>query len=733
MKLIKKVVFCMLIVLAACGILFALSRHTNITKKSEELRPPLFDTPSYVEVRDGEVLTLKLHGKKDCSVGTIAAVIVNTDSEGDGNIDFSLFKDNEEIFKTEISEKQIVVGEWTNIPGSGFGLEENTDYKLIIEARGCNPYFMKTQLEATNNVLPFEEIVTDNGGYNLECGISLGTILNSEDTLTYGEIFYYSETIVILAALLGLALILLGTDRCIRIIRGVFSEKNILNIGNEVFLLILFVTICFSIYINGYLEGIYISADSAGYLREAVNLAAGHGFHYDGLAGYDNTWFANWPVLYPFLIAVVMKLTGMEVYAASKVLSMILVGTLILIIRLVYKKDAWVYALFMTNLGLMYLYWYSWSELPFMIFMVLFVLSLSKILTSDNGGALKYVALGSSMVLCFLTRYFGMFTFFVTGFYILILFIRQYGMARRENAITVRTLLGGKILPLALTLFSSGAICAGYLLNNKIQNGMPSGVSRSMWWDDYESLTNDLVKALLEEIFQVFHMETPAYISGMSYSKSVLIVITISVLLGVFAFKKCRNFSRESVFIVTACIYYGMFIVIRYFSSMDTFYYRFFAPATFLFTLGLAGLLIKYIKDKKVYGIMLGAFTVYIAIFAISDYDDHIAEGQIPYYDIVKMNWDEDYAEIPRESVVIFSTLDYRSLYYRNDIIEGTVDPSDTMETLGNRYYGSKNMCILASDATAMLESGIYDESINTAMDDALKNAGKYCVIALKQ
>jgi hypothetical protein len=62
-----------------------------------------------------------------------------------------------------------------------------------------------------------------------------------------------------------------------------------------------------------------------------VNLAEGHGFSYDGLAGYD-TWFANWPILYPAMIAAVMRLGGSEAYLASKILTMVMVGLLLLVV-----------------------------------------------------------------------------------------------------------------------------------------------------------------------------------------------------------------------------------------------------------------------------------------------------------------------------------------------------------------------------------------------------------------
>ena len=65
-------------------------------------------------------------------------------------------------------------------------------------------------------------------------------------------------------------------------------------------------------------------------------------------------------------------------------------------------------------------------------------------------------------------------------------------------------------------------------------------------------------------------------------------------------------------------------------------------------------------------------------------------------------------------------------------MIEGLIGPEDTPESLNNKYYGSDHMCILTSDAEVMAESGIYDSEITKEITNALKTAGKYCVIDLK-
>ena len=67
----------------------------------------------------------------------------------------------------------------------------------------------------------------------------------------------------------------------------------------------------------------------------------------------------------------------------------------------------------------------------------------------------------------------------------------------------------GKAVRLGVTAFVSGVLSMGYLLMNKVMNGMASGVSRTMWWDDYQTLTNDLIESLLTEFFNIFSMQIP--------------------------------------------------------------------------------------------------------------------------------------------------------------------------------------------------------------------------------
>lgn len=97
-------------------------------------------------------------------------------------------------------------------------------------------------------------------------------------------------------------------------------------------------------------------------MREAENLVQGNGFQYDGIAGY-RSWFANWPILYPVMIAGIMLITE-TLYLASKIVAMVTVFLLLVVLRLCFKKGGMAVWLCLTNTGFLTLCYYTWSEIP---------------------------------------------------------------------------------------------------------------------------------------------------------------------------------------------------------------------------------------------------------------------------------------------------------------------------------------------------------------------------------
>ena len=573
--------------------------------------------------------------------------------------------------------------------------------------------------------LPFEETVWENGEA-LSCGISVGIEKVEPVRVTYGDIFYYSIPVSILLLIGYLLFIWVGKERLLGFVGRIPFREWIGKYGSDVFLILLFGMVCILIYSKAYLNGIYISADSTGYLEEAENLVQGNGFQYDGLAGY-RSWFANWPVLYPACIAAVMLVTKVNAYLASKILAMLIAGLLLILMRVCFRKDAWIYALCLTNIGFLDLCYYTWSEVPFILFLFGFGLVLARILKEDHPGGKWYVLLGIMGVCSFLTRYFGIYVWIVTGVYICALLWKYYKERVKSDL--------HRAVCLGITAVVSGILSVGYLMMNKIMNGMASGVSRTMWWDDFRTLTDDLIQSLLTEFFHIFSLQIPEYMENFPYKIKLFVIWMLIICLIALIIKRCKHFSLQSVMITMAVMYYGVFTAIRYVSSMDTFYFRFFEPATFLLCIGVIGLLLPDLKSGSKAYFFGGAVSVCVILSIWSVLDRGELSVQQPYYEAVTEQWEQAYAEIPQKSVIIFNDIDYRSSWYRPDVVDGTITPEDTKESVKQTYYGSEYLCIRRAFVEEMLSSGEYNKEIQDWLSQGLKDGAedqKFVVLSLQ-
>lgn len=723
-KIMTKCSLLAAILVVFAAVMFVLMHPAKNGRKTTEYLPVVSDSPVYVECGNGETVTAQLTMKQDMTISGLQILLVNISSDSRGDL-YVTMQDSEEniLFETTKPINEIAPGEWMVITGEATLLAGAT-YRIDFKAEGSEPFFMELSESQIQN-LPFEEIVLKNG-QAIDSKLSLGINQVTPIELKYGDIFYYSVPISVLAVIFGIVFVLFGKEKIVSLIKKVPIQSFLERFGNDLFILLLFAFSCMGIYAEGYIKGVYITSDSAGYLREAVNIANGNGFYYDGLAGYDH-WFANWPIIYPLLIAGVICVTGTNAYLASKIVSMIMVGMILGAIRLFYKKDAWFYALCVWNLGFVTLTHYTWSEVPFIFFLVVFMMCFSNAVTSEVFKIKHYVWLGIAGLGCFLTRYFGIYIWIVAGLYIL-LYGYQY-WKERSKVICLK-----KAIALTITAFSSGMLSVLYLLLNKIMNGRASGVSRTLWWDDYEILTNDLIQSLLTEVCNIFAIQIPDFVEAYPFNIKLLLVFVIMVLLGFFIVRSCTWQSTEGVMITFGICYYVIFIAIRYVSSMDTFYFRFFEPASFIICLGLFGLLLPYVKGKAYVKYFVTLVSAFLVLSMASRIQNAEFNEEDAYYHVLTAQWEDAYKEIPQKSVVIFSNLDYRSSYYRPDVIGGEIRPEQSYEEVCNIYAGSDYLCIKKSDAQLMLESGEYEATMAAKISEAVKELQdnqEYAIILL--
>ena len=712
---ISKIVGVVLAVIVCLGLLFVLQKQVPGSTRTKDIIPRLGKEPVYVELVDGSSLGFHFTARDDYNVRALKVLMVNTEHPAgapEASVDVMVLDvaATDIIANAVIDPDDIEAGSWNDIPMS-FDMERGRGYTFIFAAHNCEPYFMKV------------------AGY--EMGISAGFTVVEDDHVTLAEMFYFSMPLVIILTVLVELYILFGRALFIGAY-GVISSERFKKIWNIVFLVALFAVISLKIYQAGFMDGVYISADSDGYLREAVNLVAGNGFSYEGLAGY-NSHFANWPIIYPALIAAMMALTGTGAYLASKFVAMLVVLVIFLILWAEFRERAWLYALAFTNVGFLTLCYYTWSEVPFELFLLVFALMLGKIVSHDKPCVRHYVLLGVFGTAAFLTRYFGIYAWFVAGFYWLVMLL-GYIKARKSGQ--EAGALMGKLKGLFISAVCSAVVCAGYLVMNKLRNGYPTGVARGTWWDDYVTLTDDLFNSLVTEVFNVFSLSVPEYISELSMGYKALFVLFV-VALTVIVIRRCLDkgiMSRGAVLVAMAAFYYVMFIVVRYRSSMDTFYFRFFAPATVLLVMGIIDLVLeKEIVSKPLLEVLAVLMSI-ITVVSLADMAGKAGTwaGQNTYYDITCAEWDEAYKDIPEKSTIIWNDIDYRSSWYRPDVYNGELLPDDTLQSLSERYSPSEYICMKREDAEAVVQSGEYDETLVKELEKAINGASyesKYIVI----
>lgn len=740
-------------VLAAVLILLFL-RPYGTDYQLEEVLPKLGQAPVYEELSDGQTYECMYMADRDMSVKSLELLMVNTEGDMD-SVDMTietaetvqgeplihirvvdlLSSDSSPMWEGDVLLSEFKAGSWSSV-SSDFLMYDKHLYSFEFTPSACEPYFMRVDA--------------------YEPGISMGFKIQSDRRITLAYKYPYLIPAMVVITLAVVLILLLGNAKAMKTF-------------NVLFLILLFVFLSLKVYRTAYVDGIYITADSDGYLREAVNLVAGNGFSYEGLAGYKSH-FANWPIIYPAMIAELMIITGANAYLASKYVTFILLALILLVLYIAFKDKAWIYSLALLNLGFAGIAYHTWSELPFILFMMIFVLCLGKIVGTDDPSLLVYVGLGASALATFLTRYFGMFLWFVAGAYWLLLlcmYMRKHRLSktvRPEIEVTEesdfsqsQSFLLNKLIGMPISLGVSGVLAFAYLMMNKIRNGNPTGVARGTWWDDYRTLTIDLINSLVTEVFNVFTVEVPAVIANMNIALKaglVLAVVAILIVLVIIClielpFDKAICLP-SMVFVITAAVYYVMFTVIRYRSSMDTFYFRFFAPATVLLVIGLIGLLLgrfgvgtdcenesEDIASKttrhNLLNVVICASGIVIAVALLDGIIDnsralYIERDNKTYYDIITGVWSEAYSEIPAKSVIIWNPMDFRSSWTRPDVYSGELLPDDTWDTLCERYYGSAYICMQKSDAEVVVSDGGYDNSVTEKVCEAIHEAKNQAV-----
>ena len=504
---------------------------------------------------------------------------------------------------------------------------------------------------------------------------------------------------------------------------GTILEKH----AGDVVLMFVFLYLAMRIYVDAYLHETMMSPDSCGYLREALNLAQGNGFRCDGIAGYG-TWFANWPIMYPLTIAAVMLVAKTNVYLASKIAAMLVVGIILVIMRFRYKEKAWIYSLCVLNLGFINLAEYTWSECTFILFLFGFSLILAHIISKEHAGVIWYAGLGVLGTCAFLTRYIGLYVWFVAGIYIL-----YYGFCYIKNRDQQKV---RKMAGLIASAGVAGCLGLAYLAMNKKMNGMASGVNRGINPnEDYLQLTKDLADSLLTEIFHVFGINASPLVTNIWFVFKFAIVAVIVYSLIRYVGKRCTWNSEASVICVTGAVYYVVIIVFRYFSSMDTFSYRFFEPATFLICVGLLETIGERKESKKSReNLLKGLLMLILAGGCITMCINGFEQRENSYL-ANEQKYTEQYSVVPEKSAVIIrddSEYDYWLMVYRPDTIQGYLNRCTSVEEVYNYFGQSDYVCIPSELSEEILENDEVNEDLKEWIESA-GQTGDFVILNLQK
>lgn len=331
----------------------------------------------------------------------------------------------------------------------------------------------------------------------------------------------------------------------------------------------------------------YVSPDSTYYLAAADHLMKGEGL----LAPHPETphadvYFAIWPAGYPVCIAAVGWITHTSVLVASKLVNLIFLGlTFILLFRWFGEKSWWV-GLYFCSFGLLEIYSYTWSEAPFLFFVLLLCYCVSKDLEKDAGPRVFFQVLFCLTAL-FLFRYAGLIYFIAIGFLMLYLIWKKQWL---------------KVGYYFSALFFASIVVCGYFLFNKEMTGYYTGIGDRMQ-PQMESL-QQFVVLLIRGIWNQLTPARQYFYGEMDYLYIALLMVQVGVMAVLFYFRERlpKSFFKSiesKMLIAFSFAYLLVMVVLRKIQPFDPFDYRIMAPFSLPLFVALLGRLTK--KDAEAY------------------------------------------------------------------------------------------------------------------------------------
>ncbi|MFC2947537.1 ArnT family glycosyltransferase [Virgibacillus sediminis] len=450
----------------------------------------------------------------------------------------------------------------------------------------------------------------------------------------------------------------------------------------------------------------YVSSDSAHYLQMAANLLEGNGMTTVDMVPGMSTYFATWPIGYPVLIAIASLISGLNVFWASKLMNIILVGLCLLVLRNLFQEKAGTAGLVLFAGSFTGIFAYTWSEVPFLFGLLWLIYGLVRFVGTNHR---RYaVHLLFAAIFLFFMRYIGLIGAGMIGL------LGFYYLYRREWQNMWLCWVTGT-LPIL--------IAGGYLLINYINAGLPTGMERVPRWESAGEFFTMLWEGILAEL------------NYLSLWNDEFLWVSIAVLvIGGLMFLRGREFKRlftlpasslvlPGMFLFGAIVYYAAIIYMRWTAHFDPFNFRLLGPGTLMLMLAIIAWASQtgqrpWRRWRSFFQVVFGA--AFLVNIVWNSYT--LVQEPSPNYADTREQVKETYEQVEPGSIIAFENVHAR--YLRTDLqyIKVHFQPyfaeNESLEEFLNRITPNEAPAVLLENDDT-IRSHRYHESFTELAEEA--------------
>lgn len=437
----------------------------------------------------------------------------------------------------------------------------------------------------------------------------------------------------------------------------------------------------------------WLSPDSIDYLIQAKSILNGYGFYRPDITQLDGlSFFGTWPIGYPFLIASMSFLTGLDPIWASKVLNVLGIGSLFFLFWILFKDFAVVPALIVLCLkSFITIYTHTWSETIFLPGILFFTFALYRYRNESKHLYKWAIILLLTSTFLFLLRYIGVISviaMFILGGYLLF---------KKENQ---------KALKLIMASFISIACMSAYFIFTKFNSG-------SIGNRNISDMTFESVGNLILMLFNALNNALILYGIEFYVLNQFAVLISIIIIGGVIIWRiwyinKHLNLNIKKhelwIYLLLMSVFYLTFLtVLRFMFGFVGIDYRLISPFTLLLLTSVTAWL-YYNTSLNITGIKIYVSIIIFVLFMSFYLSPFTSFRNFPVIKIKDLNEIENFPKhlkeleqkfnkekIPENSLVIFS--DYLLYYIRQDVsiympkqIINYIEKKDMDDIIKNTY-----------------------------------------------